>query len=81
MNREFVTKRKLKKDIECILLSNNLIEETNVKIVTATNINALLVCETSINAGIIVESIEDDIDQAYKLLQVDPYKFIVLENK
>lgn len=81
MNREFVTKRKLKKDVEGILSNHNLIEETMVKIVNTTNINALLVCETSINAGIVVESIEDDINSDYKLLQVDPYKFIVLENK
>ena len=81
MNREFVTKRKLKKDVEGFLSNHNLIEETMVKIVNTTNINALLVCETSINAGIVVESIEDDINSDYKLLQVDPYKFIVLENK
>lgn len=81
MNREFVTKRKLKKDIESILSKHDLVEETMIKIVSTTNINALLVCETSINAGIIVESIEDDINGSYKLLQVEPYKFIVLEKK
>lgn len=79
MNRKIGLQRRAKKHVKEILESNDLLNETTIRLISKSNMNALLTCETDISASIIVEGIKDDLDEKYKILAISKYHFVILE--
>jgi hypothetical protein len=77
--RKYGIQVRLKKDVINLLTKNDLIDETKIRLVEESNIGALLIGETDIDSEIVVEGIKDDLDNKYKIISVEKYKFIILE--
>jgi hypothetical protein len=79
MNPNYGKQIRVKKDISTLLKENDLHDETKLRLVEESNINALLIGETDIDAEIVVEGIKDSLDSKYSIVAVEKYKFLILE--